>query len=107
MKILNDLQEVEGVAAGGNGQTNGSKRAAHAQLIILENLRMEPVDWIWNGWIASGKIHLIAGVPEAGKTTGGLSLCATVSSGGMWPDGTKAEPGNVLIWTGEDDPPRP
>jgi putative DNA primase/helicase len=68
----------------------------------LENLQMERVDWDWEGWIASGKIHLIAGVPEAGKTTGGLSLCAIKSSGGRWPDGTTAEPGNVLIWSGED-----
>jgi putative DNA primase/helicase len=26
-----------------------------------------------------------------------------VSSGDYWPDSTKAEPGNVLIWTSEDD----
>ena len=52
--------------------------------------------------LARGKIHLIAGVPEAGKTTIALNFSATLSSGARWPDGTKAEPGNVLIWTGED-----
>lgn len=85
-----------------NGATADAKRAVRAELIALENLKMEPIDWIWDKWLARGKIHLIAGVPEAGKTTGGLSLCATVSSGGRWPDGTKAAPGNVLIWSGED-----
>ena len=85
-----------------NGATADAKRAVRAELIALENLKMEPIDWIWDKWLARGKIHLIAGVPEAGKTTDGLSLCATVSSGGRWPDGTKAAPGNVLIWSGED-----
>jgi putative DNA primase/helicase len=85
-----------------DGATAEQKRPVRAELITLENLQMERVDWDWEGWIASGKIHLIAGVPEAGKTTGGLSLCAIKSSGGRWPDGTTAEPGNVLIWSGED-----
>lgn len=29
---------------------------------------------------------------------------ATVTAGGRWPDGSACEPGNVLIWSGEDDP---
>lgn len=65
---------------------------------------MEPIDWVWNGWLARGTIHLIAGAPEAGKTTISLMLAATASSGSSWPDGTRAVAGNVLIWTGEDDP---
>jgi putative DNA primase/helicase len=49
-------------------------------------------------------LHLIAGVPEAGKTTIALSHVATLSSGARWPDGTASKPGNVLMWTGEDSP---
>jgi len=79
---------------------------AGAELITLEDLHMEPIEWLWDGWLACGQLHLIAGVPEAGKTTVALKLAATKSSGGLWPDGTKAEPGNVLIWTGEDDAAR-
>src|SRR5262249_20226856 len=33
-----------------------------------------------------------------------IDLAATVTSGGKWPDGTKAEVGEVLVWSGEDDP---
>ena len=88
----------------GDGATAAQKRPVRAELITLENLQMEPTDWIWDGWLALGKIHLIAGVPEAGKTTCALAFAATVSSGQRWPDETRAEPGNVLIWTGEDDP---
>jgi putative DNA primase/helicase len=90
----------------GYGGTKHAKRVVRVELISLEDLKMEPTDWAWAGWLARGQLHLIAGVPEAGKTTIALKLAATQSSGGLWPDGTKAEPGNVLIWTGEDDPAR-
>jgi putative DNA primase/helicase len=64
----------------------------------------EPISWLWKYWLARGKLHLIGGVPETGKTTIALSYAAVVSSGATWPDGTRAAVGNVLIWTSEDDP---
>jgi hypothetical protein len=75
-----------------------------AELITMENMKMEPTIWTWEEWIARGEIALIAGAPEGGKTTLALSFAAILSSGGLWPDMTKAKPGNVLIWTGEDSP---
>jgi len=45
----------------------------------------------------------VRGQPGTGKTTIALDFAATVSSGGRWPDGTLAEPGNVVISSGEDD----
>lgn len=62
-----------------------------------------PVDWLWRGWLAAGKLHLIGGAPGTGKTTLATSLAATVTIGGRWPDGTRAEAGDVVIWSGEDD----
>jgi putative DNA primase/helicase len=72
--------------------------------IRASDIKPERIIWLWKNWLALGKLHLIAGVPEAGKTTIALSYAAAVSAGGMWPDGTKAPQGNVLIWTSEDDP---
>jgi putative DNA primase/helicase len=63
----------------------------------------EPISWLWKYWLARGKFHIIGGVPETGKTTIALSYAAIISSGGTWPDGTRAAVGNVLIWTSEDD----
>jgi putative DNA primase/helicase len=63
-----------------------------------------PVQWLWVNWIALGKLHLLAGAPGQGKTTIALSFAATVTSGGKWPDGSRCVPGDVLIWSGEDDP---
>jgi RecA-family ATPase len=61
------------------------------------------VDWLWVGWLAAGKLHLIGGAPGTGKTTIAATLAATMTCGGRWPDGTRAECGSVLVWSGEDD----
>lgn len=67
-------------------------------------IKVEPISWAWPGWLARGKLHIIAGAPGTGKTTVGMALAATVTLGGRWPDGTKADQGHVMIWSGEDDP---
>jgi len=68
-------------------------------------LTPEPVDWLWHGWLALAKVHILAGAPGQGKTTIAVgALAATVTNGGRWPDGTQCEAGNVVIWSGEDDP---
>ena len=63
----------------------------------------QPVDWLWPGWLAAGKLHLIGGAPGTGKTTVAIGLTAIVSKGGRWPDGSRARTGSVVIWSGEDD----
>jgi putative DNA primase/helicase len=65
---------------------------------------MIAIRWLWSGWLALGKFHLIGGAPGTGKTTLALAMAATVTIAGRWPDGSKAPLGNVLIWSGEDDP---
>ena len=64
----------------------------------------QPITWLWKHWLAQGKFHILAGSPGIGKTTMALACMATVSQGGYWPDGSPCEQGNVLIWSGEDDP---
>ena len=59
-------------------------------------------DWLWKHWLAKDELHLIAGAVAAGKTTIALSFAATVTSGGEFPDGSKAAKGWVLFWSGED-----
>lgn len=68
------------------------------------DLTPEPISWLWPGWLALGKLHILAGDPGQGKTTIAQSFAATVTAGGRWPDDHRCEPGNVLIWSGEDDP---
>lgn len=75
--------------------------------VILVNgadLTPQPVAWLWRFWLAQRKLHILAGAPGQGKTTIALSIAATITIGGRLPDGTRCEPGAVLIWSGEDDP---
>jgi hypothetical protein len=74
------------------------------ELIRAADLTPERVEWLWNGWLAASKLHILGGAPGTGKTTLALSIAAAVSTGGRWPDGTRAPAGNVVIWSGEDGP---
>lgn len=81
----------------------------HHPIVVLTSgadLNPEPVSWLWPNWLALGKLHVLAGMPGQGKTTiAAGALAATVTVGGRWPDGEwVTEPGNVVIWSGEDDP---
>ncbi|WP_424360137.1 AAA family ATPase [Methylocystis parvus] len=74
------------------------------RLIQGSSITPEPIDWLWEGWLAAGKCHVLGGAPGAGKTTIAGSLGAIISTGGVWPDGSQSDVGNVVIWSGEDDP---
>lgn len=78
--------------------------AQDVDLIRASDLSPEPITWLWNGWLAAGKMHVLGGAPGTGKTTISMGLAATVTTGGRWPDGTRSLAGNVVIWSGEDDP---
>ena len=90
-------------------KTNGSIYIPPAvdKTVLLRkaaDIPMEPISWLWSGWLASGKLHMLGGVPGTGKTTLAMSLAAIVTRGGQWPDGTRfLSPGQVLVWSGEDD----
>jgi putative DNA primase/helicase len=85
----------------------GAPAGEYAKGVILlraSDMPPEPITWLWNGWLAAGKLHIIGGAPGTGKTTIALALAASVSTGGCWPDGTRSATGSVVIWSGEDDP---
>ncbi|MDZ4144724.1 MAG: AAA family ATPase [Burkholderiales bacterium] len=69
-----------------------------------DSLTPEPVRWLWPGWLALGKLAILAGAPGTGKTTCALNMAATVTVGGQWPNGSRCPAGDVLVWSGEDDP---
>ena len=76
------------------------------QLVCAADIEPQAIEWIWEGWLAKGMLHIVAGDGGTGKTTAMLTIAAAISSGGELPDGSTAPKGNVLIWTGEDDIPR-
>lgn len=75
-----------------------------AQLLVpASTIRPERISWLWRGWLALGKFHVLGGAPGCGKTTIAGDLAAILSTGATWPDGTEAPIGETAIWTGEDD----
>ena len=80
--------------------------AGLARVSLIRGADIKPVSigWLWFEWLAQGKFHVLAGPPGQGKTALAVAIAATLTAGGRWPDGTPAEPGNVLFWSGEDDP---
>lgn len=78
---------------------------AAVRLLNASEVPLEPVRWMWRGFLPAGMLTLLGGAPGCGKTTIALSVAATMTRAGKWPDGTIcAEAGDVLIWSGEDAP---
>jgi putative DNA primase/helicase len=112
---LNDLAQLRGADAVGSAIAGASApgKATHqakpesapaVELLRGSDVKPEAVTWLWPGWLAAGKMHVLGGAPGTGKTTISMALAATVTTGGRWPDGSRSPVGNVVIWSGEDDP---
>lgn len=81
---------------------NGAESGRQSLLVVADQIKIEAVDWIWKGWLAARKFHILGGAPGTGKTTIALKVAATISTGSHWPDGSLAPKGKVVIWSGED-----
>lgn len=73
-------------------------------LTSASDVKQEPIEWLWPGHFAIGKIGGVAGVQGDGKSQTMCYIAATVSRGGNWPEGRKAPKGKVLLLSAEDDP---
>lgn len=73
------------------------------RLLRGDAVTLEPVRWLWRGFLPAGMLTILGGAPGCGKTTIALSLAAIVTRGGAWPDGSRCtQAGDVVIWSGED-----
>lgn len=82
-------------------QPNAANRST-VRLARGDAVPMVPINWLWQDYLPGGKFVLLGGAPGTGKTTLAIGLAAAVTVGGVWPDGTRANAGDVLIWSGED-----
>lgn len=100
MSAAEDLDRLAHASEAESMQATGPT----VKIIKASTIKPEPIRWLWEGWLARGKLHILAGAPGTGKTTISMAMAATVTTGGRWPDGSCCPTGNVLIWSGEDDP---
>jgi hypothetical protein len=70
----------------------------------LSALSSRAVEWLWPGHLPLGKLAILEGDPGLGKSLAALDLCARLSRGRPWPDGSPSPgPGASVFLDGEDD----
>lgn len=93
---------------------DGNCRDASTGPVTRSLADVEPtkVEWLWRPWLPLGKVSILEGEPDVGKSALSLTLSAIVSNGGGWPDsvvdgdvvpGVAAETAGVVLVGVEDD----
>ena len=74
-------------------------------VVCLADVKPMPVELLWPGRVALGKVTLLAGDPGLGKSLVTLDMAARVSRGVAWPDDPTADgqAGSVVLLSAEDD----
>lgn len=76
-------------------------------ITALSDVKVQSVRYLWPPYVPIGKVTLLEGDPESGKTFIGVDLAARVTQGnfveGLVVQGERREPANVLYLTAEDD----
>jgi hypothetical protein len=68
----------------------------------LADVSPERVEWLWPRRVPKGKITVLDGDPDNGKSVLTTDLAARVTAGKSLPDGTPAETAGVVIVSAED-----
>jgi putative DNA primase/helicase len=88
-------------------QTTPSRLDHTAPSVVMTraaDIAPEKIEWLWPGRIALGKLSVIAGNPDLGKSQLAAFLAATVSTGREWPcQEGRAPLGTVIMLMAEDD----
>jgi hypothetical protein len=85
--------------------TSAAQPAPSVILVRTSEILPERIEWLWEGFIAIGRLTGLVGYPGLGKSQVGLDLEATVSTGRDFPGGaSNGKAGHVIILAAEDDP---
>jgi AAA domain len=72
-------------------------------IVIADRVAVEPVSWLWPDIIPAGKLVILDGDPDVGKSLIALDLCARLTTGRPFPDGRPSPgPANALVLSAED-----
>jgi energy-coupling factor transporter ATP-binding protein EcfA2 len=77
------------------------------KIICYADIEAEPVRWLWEPYIAKGKVSLIQGDGGSGKTTMAVAIAAAITTGTPLPGAENSgifEPRNVVFQNAEDSP---
>jgi putative DNA primase/helicase len=118
---INDTLMAEGVAGvqaridkfvpfkviNGNGANHDADAAPKPSddpfsLVCLSGVKPMPVEWSWPGYLAIGKLTLLGGDPDLGKSLICIDAAARQSNGDHWPRGPRARVGSTIFICSED-----
>ena len=90
---------------GPRGSASGHAHTGHAVEITAAEIAAEPIQWLWSWHLALGKLTLLDGAPDVGKTLVLIDLAARVSRGADMPDGTPGlgGPRDVIVIAAFED----
>lgn len=84
-------------------ELDDDSHASRVKLVKLSDVQRERIDWLWPGYLARGKLHVIDGDPGLGKSTATTDWAARVTTGRSWPDGQPGcDPAGVVLLSAED-----
>jgi hypothetical protein len=76
---------------------------SEARIVRMSEVAAEPVSWLWPGRIPLGKLTVLDGDPNLGKSTVTLDLAARVTTGSPMPgEQDRGEAASVVLLTAED-----
>jgi hypothetical protein len=76
----------------------------YKHIVRLADLAPTRLEWLWPGRLAVGKLTLLDGDPDQGKSMLTLDWAARLTTARAWPDGAPiGQPESVLLLSGEDN----
>ena len=96
------LDDVRSLRSDTSDTSDSSVRGGGARVIRLSEVEPERVEWLWPGYLPLGKLVILEGDPDMGKSVITVDLAARISTGSLMPDGAEPAKGAVLILSAED-----
>jgi hypothetical protein len=98
--------EQHGITDLGSGRRaqQAEKSPTRLRVVVADGVTGERVKWLWYAWLPAGKLTVLDGDPDVGKSTLSLDIAARVTRGATMPDGTAGiAASNVVLLSAEDD----
>jgi hypothetical protein len=84
--------------------TFGNKPPPRLEIISMDEVEGQNIDFLWPNRLALGKHSALAGVGGKGKSQVLYSTAAIITTGALWPCGESRAPlGSVVLLSAEDD----
>jgi hypothetical protein len=101
---LKKLADYVGTKPAGIPGASPMKTSAAVEIECFHGITPGELRWVWHKRVPAGKLTLFVGDPGQGKSLVTISIAAHISRGDLFPDGARAEPGDVIFLSAEDDP---